>query len=696
MEVKKEDISRIKAAFESMQTKEDLLALLNHAKPFVYGKRFALFELRQLTWYANPKLSGRRYKEFKIKKRSGQDRTIHAPVRGLKAIQRTIAFILQCVFEPHKASIGFVRGRSIIDNAQPHAGNRYVYNIDLKDFFPSVDQARVWKCLQLKPFDLSNGKENASPRLEIANIIASICCAEMDVERMNEKGEWIMVKKNVLPQGAPTSPVLSNIVCQRLDYLLSAVAKRFGLKYTRYADDITFSSMHNVYKSDHGFIKELHRILSDQHFHIKASKTRLQKEGYRQEVTGLLVNEKVNVQRRYIKELRMWLYYWERYDYQRASTFFCEQYGKGNVPAKGKEPNMKEVIAGKLDFLRMVKGKENSLYLGLKKRYDHLTKDHSPGRQLGGEPFPEAQPSPGPRMLLPHDPVYTVRFLKNFKTGDGSGFKELVHDTELSTEMIRDILDKVKSDPNFIYKYKGERLKNISFLNRNVQLAVVSLIDQFEKEGVPFFNKTGKHPYNYDETYTHFAKKFKKNYRYGSGEEYSKFLTDLTGIFKEQGIPESSLVILPDVRKFNIRASFFTWKPALLAGIKYIAQGIRDHLNINGESVSSFADKRISIELVKIKSKDMHYTELRILDPLSKVAINRYTLWEYLVHSAAYETEFRNLCDWIVECDFVDDEPPARLNLLPSKEVQSEAIEIQTLDQPVGGYKNILRFYESK
>ena len=371
-------INQIRTAFEKMQSREDLLHLLNEVKPLIYGEKAVLFELKQLTWYVNPKLSGKRYTEFKIKKKSGAQRIIHSPVKGLKAIQKTLAYVLHCVYEPHKAAMGFVRARSIVDNAQLHAGNNYVYNIDLKDFFPSIDQARVWKTLQLKPFNLNKefntqvtprDEKQDSSRLDIANIIASLCCTEMEVERQNETGVWEKVKRNVLPQGAPTSPVLTNIVCQKLDYLLSAVAKRFGLNYSRYADDITFSSMHNVYQSGSKFLKELHRIIAEQNFHIKESKTRLQKDGYRKEVTGLLVNEKVNVQQRYIKQLRMWLYYWERYGYEKSYGFFLQQYiaDKGFVN-KGK-PEMTNVIAGKLDYLKMVKGVNNELYLKLKERF---------------------------------------------------------------------------------------------------------------------------------------------------------------------------------------------------------------------------------------------------------------------------------------------------------------------------------------
>jgi retron-type reverse transcriptase len=451
MKLETKHIYQIKYAFERMQSKEDLLHLMNEVKPLIYGENVPSFKLKQLTWYANPKLSKNRYREFSINKKSGGKRIIHSPVKTLKALQKTINVILQCVFEPHKSATGFVNGKSIVDNAKIHVGSKYVYNIDLKDFFSGIDQARVWKTLQLKPFDL-NQEKSSSPvfiewktfkkdflktdelinffptrggalaktplveifaasnvnlneelfalfhnfnfeskdfgnkpgyivlvnkvpsfnRLEIANLIASLCCTEMEVERKNVNGEWEKVLRNVLPQGAPTSPTITNIICQKLDFLLSGVAKRFGLKYSRYADDITFSSMHNVYQPDSEFLKELHRIIAEQNFHIKETKTRLQKEGFRKEVTGLLVNDTVNVQKRYIKQLRMWLYYWERYGLERAAELFLQQYISDKGHVKYRKPNMISVISGKLEYLKMVKGVENEMYLKLKERFDNL------------------------------------------------------------------------------------------------------------------------------------------------------------------------------------------------------------------------------------------------------------------------------------------------------------------------------------
>ncbi len=421
MQLTPEHIVHINAKFAEMSGKEDFVDLLNYAKNIVVGEKSHPFELKQITYYANPKVSGRRYKKFEIKKKSGGIRTIHSPVKGLSVIQRCLNLILQCVFTPHDAAKGFVQGKSIVDNAKMHVGRNYVYNIDLKDFFPSIDQARIWKCLQLAPFNLVDKtppkmvtkeeqkqhnlellkmliegarllpgqtretifaqmkessekraaflKDKVYSRLLIANIIASLACTSMDVERMDKDGNWQIVKRNVLPQGAATSPVITNIVCQRLDYLLTGVAKRFGLKYSRYADDITFSSQHNIFKDDGEFIKELRRIIAEQGFHIKESKVRLQQAAYRQEVTGLIVNKTVNVSQNYIKQLRMWLYNWERYGYDRAYSYFIPSYLAGKTtPVRGK-PDMANVIGGKLNYLKMVKGENNEMYLKLKGRF---------------------------------------------------------------------------------------------------------------------------------------------------------------------------------------------------------------------------------------------------------------------------------------------------------------------------------------
>jgi len=403
---------QVRTAFNTMQSKSDFLVLLNIAKQMNYGDKMVPFSEKQFNYFITKDsrvlkskvdflidLSGVEtiikenvvvekknnnrascYIPFTIKKKSGQHRTIHAPVKGLKEFQKVLNIILQCMHEPHAAANGFVIGKSIVDNAKSHVGQTYVYNIDLKDFFPSVDRSRVWGRLLVAPFHLGTTVE----RKNIANFIATLCCTPMEVERLNE-GKWITVTTSVLPQGAPTSPTITNIICEKLDKRLTGVAKRFGLNYSRYADDITFSSKHNTYEvSDTKFEKifvagsnfdcEVRKIITEQSFHIKETKVRLQKRGFRQEVTGLVVNDKINVTRRYIKQLRQWLYMWERYGYEKAYIFFLEFYtaNKGNV--KSEKPNMALVIGGKLLYLKMVKGAEDTTYLKLKDRFNLLLK----------------------------------------------------------------------------------------------------------------------------------------------------------------------------------------------------------------------------------------------------------------------------------------------------------------------------------
>ncbi len=368
MNLKPYNQKHIREAFDAMASQEDFLVLLNYVKKLIYGENTVPFTLKHLMYHSNPALNTKRYLKFSIKKKAGGERTIHAPNKGLKIMQQCLNIILQTIYIPHAAANGFVPGKSIVSNAKHHTGKNYVYNIDLKDFFPSIDQARVWARLKYPPFNLNE----ETGRLMIANRIASLCCHKMDVERLDADKNWIIESRNVLPQGAPTSPFLTNVICQKLDHQLSALAAKSNVAYTRYADDITFSSMHNVYQPDSPFLQKIEEIIFVQGFKIKESKTRLQKQGYRQEVTGLIVNEKVNVHRHMIKQVRLWLFYWEKFGIDRASVYFLKSYSQSKVlPANG-APDLMNVIGGKLDFIRMVKGAGNSTYKDLHARFDRL------------------------------------------------------------------------------------------------------------------------------------------------------------------------------------------------------------------------------------------------------------------------------------------------------------------------------------
>lgn len=262
------------------------------------------------------------YHEFTIPKKSGGERKISAPDPCLKDIQRVLASILVSRYFISSHAHGFAPGRSVISNARLHVGKNYVFNTDICNFFPSITGSMVQRAL-----------ERYGIPVETAVFIRTVCCYMSFSD-----GD---IPDEVLPQGAPSSPVLSNMVCAKMDMRLTGLARRFGLEYSRYADDITFSSNHNVYIEGSEFRKELQSILSDNGFTMNAEKTRIQKRGEHQEVTGLTVCEKVNVNRDFIKNLRAMIFRMEMYGYTK------DEYKSAR---------------GKIAYLGMVRGLEDNSY----------------------------------------------------------------------------------------------------------------------------------------------------------------------------------------------------------------------------------------------------------------------------------------------------------------------------------------------
>ena len=345
-----------------MKTKEDLLLLLNHIKRAELEEiglqdQFHPFTMKHINYYCNPNNAFHRYRQFKVKKKSGGFRLITTPRnRSFMMMLSAVNELLKAMYTPSDYAMGFTEGRSVVCNANIHKGQNYVFNIDLKDFFPSIEQPRVWKRLQLTPFNFPE---------KIASLIAGMC--SMKETRAYEDGRQETFF--VLPQGAPTSPIITNMICDTLDRRLAGLAKRFGLHYSRYADDITFSSMHHVYQKNGEFRKELRRIITDQHFTINDDKTRLQKKGDRQEVTGIIVSEKLNVTQKYVRDIRNVLYIWDRYGYPSALAKFLPKYKEEKGHVKKGNPNLENVIDGKLMYLKMVKGEEDSVYQRLHNKF---------------------------------------------------------------------------------------------------------------------------------------------------------------------------------------------------------------------------------------------------------------------------------------------------------------------------------------
>ena len=342
----------VKAASE-MKTVHDLLILLNMIKKDELGDKSHSFIMPHLNYFINPKRNKKNYRTFEIPKKSGGVRTISAPTKMLKSLLTYTNRILQAYYEAPECVMGFVPSRSVVDNTEKHVGKHYVFNTDLKDFFPSISKSRVWATLKCPPFSFKD---------TIADAIAGLCCTEVEKD-----GETIIV----LPQGSPSSPILTNIVCRNLDRQLSRLAGKYHIAYSRYADDITFSSDHNVYQEEGDFRKELKNIITKEHFTFNDKKTRLQKSGCRQEVTGLIVSDRVNVPRDYIRELDNLLYIWEKYGYKDAFTSFMKHYTpKQNY--SGGTPNMESVVEGKLMYLKMVKGEDDPVWKKLQKRFAKL------------------------------------------------------------------------------------------------------------------------------------------------------------------------------------------------------------------------------------------------------------------------------------------------------------------------------------
>jgi RNA-directed DNA polymerase len=238
-----------------------------------------------------------KYDVFDIDKKTGGKRTIKAPIPKLKKLQSHLSTLLyRCLEEIENGraaspiSFGFRKGRSIAENALRHKRRRWVLNLDIEDFFPSFNFGRVRGFfLKDKSFELNS---------EVATTIAQIAC-----------------DGTALPQGSPCSPVISELISQILDIRLVRLAKEFGVTYSRYADDITFSTSQKEFPAALAMVdptnpsvwhlsEKLVGKITNSGFKINNSKTRMQFRGSRQIVTGLVVNEKVNIPSQYYRRSR--------------------------------------------------------------------------------------------------------------------------------------------------------------------------------------------------------------------------------------------------------------------------------------------------------------------------------------------------------------------------------------------------------
>ncbi len=306
----------------------------------------------------------KRYVQFEIPKRTKGTRKISAPIAPLKEVQQRLNAVLQSVYDPKLMVHGFTTARSIVTNAKFHAHKQFVFNIDLEDFFPTINFGRVRGMFMARPY-------NCGPA--VATVLAQICC-------------W----KNELPQGAPTSPIVSNMLCARLDDELQKLASDQGWVYTRYADDLTFSTFEAPWTMDMVYLQdrhknplpvslandiqkrsqlrahpgdELHRIISSNGFDINRKKVRLQVSWQQQVVTGLVTNRFPNVSREYVRQIRAMLHAWEKFGHEAAEKEYYEKYAHKYRHSSKPRPPFRQVVRGKIQFLGMVRGKTNEIYI---------------------------------------------------------------------------------------------------------------------------------------------------------------------------------------------------------------------------------------------------------------------------------------------------------------------------------------------
>ncbi|HEX2618562.1 MAG TPA: TIR domain-containing protein [Phototrophicaceae bacterium] len=349
--------NELRDLFLALQTRDDLASLLEVPDS-------------HLIYYLYRLPPEQQYIQFELPKKSGGKRKISTPISPLKILQHKLNTILRLVYEPKATVHGFVHqsapgmdaeSRSIVTNAKMHVAQKFILNVDLKDFFPSINFGRVRGLFMATPYSLPE---------EVATILAQICCY-----------------KNQLPQGAPTSPIISNMICARMDSQLLRLAQKHQCRYTRYADDITFSTFKSSFPRSIAAVHtlqtgqqleigtELHEIIKANGFQINEDKVRLQNHRQRQEVTGLTVNRFTNVRRKYIRQIRAMLHAWEKFGLEAAEAQYLSKYRmKSRSPHKNtrKPVKFEAVVRGKIEFLKQVKGADDPVYRSLLEKYQEI------------------------------------------------------------------------------------------------------------------------------------------------------------------------------------------------------------------------------------------------------------------------------------------------------------------------------------
>jgi RNA-directed DNA polymerase len=270
-------------------------------------------------------------------KRLGRYRLIEAPKPRLRAIQRRILHEILDLLPPHDSAHGFAAGRSCLTAASVHAGERIVMTLDLRNFFISIPSVRIHAIFRSLGYPWA-----------VARLLTGLCttATPASVFTRGPEGqtfEWETRKVYGVPhlaQGAPSSPALANLTAWHLDRRLARLARRFGANYTRYADDLAFSGDAAFADRRAAFIRLVEAIVRDEGFSVNGAKTRVMDRSMRQRITGLVVNEHLNVPR-------------ENYDELKAILHNCARHGPSGQNRR-ELPDFRAHLAGRIAWVEAV------------------------------------------------------------------------------------------------------------------------------------------------------------------------------------------------------------------------------------------------------------------------------------------------------------------------------------------------------
>jgi RNA-directed DNA polymerase len=293
------DVDRFDADDPDKKRQDNGLPELPTVDAFAKAVGLAVPKLRWLAYHREV-ASGTHYKRWTVPKRDGTPRLISAPKPDLKAVQRWIAREITEHLPVHGAAHGFLVGRSIATNARVHAGARILVKLDIRNFYPTVTMRRVKGLLR-----------RAGLGEQVATVMA-LLCTESPREEVVTHGKtyYVATGPRSLPQGAPTSPSITNALCLRLDARLAGLAAKLGARYTRYADDLAFSWHGDTPAELGSLLHSVAAIVKAEGFAIHPGKTRVMRAGARQQLTGLVVNKTgadrppARVARTRVRELR--------------------------------------------------------------------------------------------------------------------------------------------------------------------------------------------------------------------------------------------------------------------------------------------------------------------------------------------------------------------------------------------------------